>query len=110
MLQVLITIIYGVLILPARAWALVTGRDPLQRKLAPERESYWLPLPAKSGMQSFFSEDSDYAKGDRARLSARWATGALAWLARFYGPREGAGRAGTIPLRDDLPDEIYTLW
>lgn len=112
-MRFLLTLIFGLLMLPARWWAAARGRDPLLLKPQPERDSFWLPLPAKSGVQSFFSEASDYEAGEdagRPPAIATWATAVLLRISRWCAPKEAGSRSMIQPLDDAIPDEIYTLW
>jgi hypothetical protein len=98
------------------------GGDPMQIRRSPQTSSYWIVRASMRDTQSYFSEES-LAEGrrshwlgselhtgrSRSRLTARL----LRRISRLFAPAKVAGSrpiASAADRKQNIPDEIYTLW
>jgi hypothetical protein len=98
------------------------GLDPLQIHRPPQADSFWIVRESAHDTQSYFSEQS-LAEGRRSHyqgsdlqngrngstLTARF----LRKISSLFAPAKVAGTrkiASAADRKQDIPDEIYTLW
>ena len=92
-------------------------RDPLQISRPPQAGSFWVVRESVQDPQSYFSEQS-LAEGRRAglrtgRSSSSLTASFLRRMSWLFAPAKVAGSRPIAPAADrkeDIPDEIYTLW
>ena len=98
------------------------GRDPMQIHRPPQANSFWIVRESTQDTQSYFSERS-LSEGRRSHyhgsvlqtgrngssLTARF----LRTVSLLFAPAKVAGSGKITSAADrkqDIPDEIYTLW
>ena len=115
-MKFILTILYGLLILPARLVLGLLGRDPLM--LRDDRlHSYWIELSEPPTSRDYFSQGRTRSGPHAARGIARLVLPVYRTLAKWYAPRKitpnvGAGPSTPRPVVRDqgIADENYTLW
>ncbi len=119
-LEVLLSVLYAICILPAKVVGRLLGRDSLLLR-RPRRDSYWLARAPPADVQSYFSPGSarsgNGTTADTPAPMAGWIAPMFLWLSRAFAPRRRRmtdTASSTVPSaasRDEaIPDEIYTLW
>ena len=115
-MKIMLTILYGLLIVPARLTLGLLGRDPLMLR-DNRRGSYWIELSEPMTSEHYFSQGPTSGGPHAAPGVATWVLPVYRTLAKWYGPRKaipGMGTGATTPspvARDQrIPDENYTLW
>ena len=109
MTNLLLALLYP-LLLAARLFNALRGRDPLRRG-RPGAGSLWVERSAASSDTSYFSEASPSEAG---RSSAAWLPESmLVALSRWYAPprsRPNEKFSAAADREQGIPDEMYTLW
>jgi hypothetical protein len=98
------------------------GRDPMQIHRPPQAGSFWIVRESAQDTQSYFSEQS-LAEGRRShyhgsqvqtgRTSSTLTARFLRAISVFFAPAKTAGSgkiASAADRKQQIPDEIYTLW
>ena len=110
MTTLLLTLLYP-LLLAARLFNALLGRDPL-RRARPGAGSLWVERNTTSSDASYFSEVSP--SETRGRTSAGWLPElVLVSLSRWYAPprlRPNEKFSAAADREQGIPDEMYTLW
>jgi hypothetical protein len=96
------------------AWLVnwLRGRDRLQLKDSPTKESCWIVRRGQRDIASYFSESS-LSEGGDAPSAARPLARLLRFVARLYTPPRqavGSGYKASAEREQGIPDEVYTLW
>ncbi len=110
MTTLLLALLYPLLLI-ARLFNALRGRDPL-RRARPGPGSLWVERNATPSDASYFSQVSP--SENRGRASARWLPESiLVALSRWYAPprlRPNEKFSAAADREQGIPDEMYTLW
>ncbi len=120
MLKVILTVLYGAVLIPASVTGRLLGRDSLLLR-RPRRDSYWLAKAPVSDVQSYFSpgsaRDGNGTSQETPVAMAGWLTPVYVALSKALAPRRrpsGETATSAVPSaatrEQGIPDEIYTLW
>ena len=114
-MKLILTILYGLLIVPARLALGAMRRDPLMLH-DDGRSSYWIELGDPPRNEDYFSQGATRGGPHAAKGIAWLLLPVYRGLAKWYTPRrpKGSGQGQPVAhaaVRDQrIPDENYTLW